>query len=107
MANKAIIWGVAVLAIGSAVLTGAITTNGQVGTTTTKGQVLVDSSEKLPAALLEAPDEIIIMNDGSYLKKKERPDHNFSPDEIAYDKYKTNAKTKMLLIDGDIYIKEE
>lgn len=42
-----------------------------------------------------------------YMKKKEIPDHNFSPDEIAYDKYKTNSKTKLLLIDGDIYIKEE
>ncbi|MFE5318527.1 hypothetical protein ACFQ88_07455 [Paenibacillus sp. NPDC056579] len=109
VANKTIIWGAAVLAIGAAVLTEAITTNVQVGTTTTKSQTLGDSSERLPDVLLEDskhPDKIIT-KDGSYALKKELPDYNFSSDEIAYDIYKTNAKTKMLLKDGDIYIKDE
>ncbi|GLI04415.1 hypothetical protein YDYSG_04450 [Paenibacillus tyrfis] len=109
MANKAMIWGAVVLAIGSAVLTGAITTNGQVGATTTQSQTLGDSSDRLPDVLLEDSNhpEKIITNDGSYALKKEMPDYNLSVDEIVYDVYKTNAKTKVLLKDGDIYIKEE
>jgi hypothetical protein len=78
---------------------------------TTNGQAFVNNSsfDPLPAVLLEAsnhPDEIIT-KDGSFLKKKEKLDHNFSQDEIVNDYLNTNEKTKMIVKNGDIYIKEE
>lgn len=118
MANKAtkvMIMGTAILTIGFAIYAGATATRVQAlkdtGTDAAHVQALKEngSSDPLPDVLREAhahPDAIKTEH-GFYVKKKEKPDHKFSQDEIVNDVQHTNEKTKMIVVNGDIYIKEE
>lgn len=93
------IGGMAVSAIGLAMLT------------TTNVQALDNSrsSDPLPAVLQESHNhpDAIKTKAGFFVKKKETPDSSFNQDEVVNNPHNTNEKTKMIVANGDIYIKEE
>ncbi|WP_149466373.1 hypothetical protein [Paenibacillus antarcticus] len=107
-------YGVAILTISTIAFSGVITSNAQ-GSSVENSEVEVGSfdpshttGERLPAVLLEDsnhPD--FIQTQGGLFAKKNQFEANYSQDEIVTDATKTTEKTKVIIQNGDIFIKEE
>ncbi|WP_249862750.1 hypothetical protein [Paenibacillus konkukensis] len=110
MTTRTITWGIAVLTISAIALTSVISSNAAQESLAEKYKNYKNdvTFEPVPEAILEDhkhPD-FIVTKDGQYAKILHM-EKNFSQDETAYDEHNTTDKTKVIVVHGDTYIKEE
>ncbi len=106
--KRSMTWGIAALAIGSTIaLSEAITTSVQ-ASTVEQSRVGDSVHDPIPAALLEDSNHPVAIRtkDGLFLKKTE-PVENFNENEITNDAQTTTAKTKVVVQNGDTFVKAE
>ncbi|MFB6364319.1 hypothetical protein ACFCP7_09675 [Paenibacillus elgii] len=103
MIKKSLILGIGALTISAIAVTGVITSNVQ--TNRDEQDVTFDP---VPPVLLEnhKHPNALYTEDGFYVKKQ--VGHNdHSKVETVNDSSNTNGKTKMIIQNGDVYVKEE
>lgn len=108
MNKKLIAYGISFLALSSVLLIGSVATSVQASNI----NIVTEDSSVMPAppeALKSDRTPIkIITKDGSFARVSQSINsYNYSEDEIVYSESNTTDTTEVIVVDGNIYIKEE